>query len=358
MRFVLVTKRRHSGRDVLIDRFGRAFHLASQLGARGNEGLVLAVDHARSSRVAFSEDNVRFESVSLVSGVMGDVRRAYRLAREIEPDVVIGSGDIPHGQLAALLAGNEKPFVYDLLDNYESFRSARLPGARLLHRRLIENADMVICVSLALEDHVSSLSSRTVVVGNGVDPARFHPVPQESARDKFGIDHDALVVGYVGGIANNRGLESLLAAVELGRQRDHDLRLVLAGPNESNLLLDALGVTYLGVVDHDQVSTVISTFDVAVWPYLPTEWGRYVHPYKLAEYLACGVLVAATDIPEFREVAPYDGIAWFRPDDPEDLLRALLDQIGQDVGSQLPPDLTWASQAARLAAALEGLEEF
>lgn len=359
MRFLILTKRFYTNKDLLRDRFGRNFHLPIELGRLGHTGRVLAGDYRHEDPVHFTVDGVEFSDVPLSTfpPQLG-LGSAYSEVREFEPDVIIGSSDVHFGAAAAMLArGCGIPFAYDLYDNYESFASARIPGMRALHHRLLKRADLVVCVSPALRDWVALHTTKTVVVGNGVDTNVFFPRPAEHGRRRYEISADERVVGYVGGISHDRGLEALIDAVALGRGRGQPLRLVLLGQNSSQLGLDLPWITVLDPVDQADVPSIVSMFDVAAWPYLDDAWGRFVHPNKLAEYLACGVPVVATDLPEFRSVAPYPGIEWYRPGDPADLLRALLVQIESAETPSLPSGLTWAAQGSVLESALiESLE--
>src|SRR6202011_5816457 len=59
-------------------------------------------------------------------------------------------------------------------------------------------------------------------------------------------------------------------------------------------------VHWLGKRAHDDVPRYIKGFDVGIVPYLLTDYTANVYPTKLNEYLAMGIPVVATDLPEIR----------------------------------------------------------
>lgn len=355
MRFILLTKRRYTNKDLLNDRFGRNFHLPIQLGLRGHGGMVLAADYDGQRDDGFEESNVQFRSFRLAPRSLR-IQVPIRGIRAFKPDVVIANGDVHLGVMGSLIARRlSVPFVYDLYDNYESFASARIPGVRLAHRRTVRKSDLVVCVSPGLYAHVRGISRHAVVVGNGVDPETFYPRDRLASRRRLGISPDEPVLGYVGGISDGRGIDFVLQGVGAVRAMGTSVRLVLLGVDTSRLDLDEPWIMHLPAVEQRLVPSVISAFDVAVWPYVANSWGRFVHPNKLGEYLACGVPVLATDLPEFRLVAPYPGIAWYKHGDPGDFALALLRQLKAPSEVSLPSALTWRSQGQLLEGALRNL---
>jgi glycosyltransferase involved in cell wall biosynthesis len=355
VRFVLLTKRHYTNKDLLLDRFGRNFHLPVELGKCGHQGLVLAADYSGRAVSSFEVSGVVFDSFQLAPRNLR-FESPLKSIQEFDPDVIVANGDVHLGALGSWVSRRiGRPFVYDLYDNYEAFASARIPGVRRLHRRTMSQADLVTCVSPALADHVRGTASRVDVVGNGVDTELFFRRDRDASRRQLGVVAGELVAGYVGEISDARGIDVVLEAVRRARDSGMNLRLVLMGVNSSTLDLDQPWITYLTPAGQAQVPGVISSFDIAVWPYLADSWGRFVHPNKLGEYLACGVPVVATDLPEFRAVAPFAGLEWYLPGNPADLVQAVSRLLDERAVVSLPPELTWTYQATRLEQSLLSL---
>lgn len=115
---------------------------------------------------------------------------------------------------------------------------------------------------------------------------------------------------YHGGIWPGRGLEQLIAAAEYF---DDNVRLWIRGggpdwyTSELSELAEKAGaldrVTFLPPVPMRELVASASEADLGLMPYLPVCVNQYFSlPNKLFEYLAAGLPVICTDIPEVRHV--------------------------------------------------------
>jgi glycosyltransferase involved in cell wall biosynthesis len=75
---------------------------------------------------------------------------------------------------------------------------------------------------------------------------------------------------------------------------------VLVGPTQSDVTRLAVrpNIHLLGARAHQELPRYVQAFDVGVIPYQRCEYTEHVYPTKLNEYLAMGLPVVATDIPE------------------------------------------------------------
>ncbi len=112
------------------------------------------------------------------------------------------------------------------------------------------------------------------------------------------------IVGYVGGLHRHVDLKLMeqLAC-------DVDGTLVLVGPMQvdASRLEQLPNVVFVGPQPHARVPEFVKGFDVGVIPYAKTEYTRTVYPTKMNEYLAMGIPVVATDLPEIRKFADMNG---------------------------------------------------
>jgi glycosyltransferase involved in cell wall biosynthesis len=107
-------------------------------------------------------------------------------------------------------------------------------------------AHQVICVSrslreVAISEGLCPVNKIKVLLGgssNGVDASdRFNPAhvnvnAAQEIRQAYGIPTDALVVGFVGRIVRDKGMEELVQAWEILRDEFPHLHLLLVGPFE------------------------------------------------------------------------------------------------------------------------------
>lgn len=346
MRVLVITKRQYMSHDLINDLFGRNYHIPLGLVARGCEVRVVAGDYVGGESESVIEGDVRLESVPFgVTSMLGFWMRVRHVVRDWHPNVVIANGDIHFGVIgwfAARIGGTR--FIYDLYDNYLAFDAARFPGMPAVHRWLIRRSDRVLAISQPLADDVTGVGARAVsVVGNGVDVEVFYPRPRSEGRSRVGLADDAQIVGYVGGITDTRGVAELIVAIASLRQTEPRLQLVLVGPNLSNLDLDEPWILHVPPVAQAEVPYFISAFDVAVLPYLDDEWGRFTHPQKLGEYLACAVPVVATTVPGYASIEGLDAIQWAIPGDAVDLARAIRLQLTMPTVGSMPVNMSWLS---------------
>ena len=92
--------------------------------------------------------------------------------------------------------------------------------------------------ALALAERLCAPEKIAVIAGgscNGVDASRFRPQPvalRVAARAQHGIPADAIVVGFVGRLAREKGLGELATAWESLREEEPALHLLLVGQAE------------------------------------------------------------------------------------------------------------------------------
>jgi glycosyltransferase involved in cell wall biosynthesis len=356
MRFALLCKRYYTNKDLMVDHFGRLFHLPVQLAKNGWTGAVIAADYRSRRRAATDLAGVHFHALpcrplTWISFVL----QSRSLVEQCRPDLIIGSGDTHFGLISCLLARRlGRPFIFDVYDDYTVFGTNRLPLMKLMFRQVVKRANLIICASPALMRRLRPSNSAAIVIQNGVDPGLFCPMPRPVARQRLAIDPGAKIVGYFGAINKRLGLETLLEAMRRLRLTYPGLRLLLAGRNE--LPAHAYGfdyVDYRGAVSQEDVPLLINACDVAVIPYHAGPQVDASNPCKLAEYLACGVPVAATrvtDIPDMLAELPE---ALCRPGDPADLARAIRTQLERPQTVPFPESLTWEALGKKLSAALQ-----
>ena len=146
------------------------------------------------------------------------------------------------------------------------------------------------------------------VVRNGPDTSVFHPVPGDPAA-KAGAK---FLIGYVGLMGDQDGLDVALEALAALRRRRDDWHALFVGDGDalpsSQQLASTLGlddaVTFAGFVqDRTRLVQLISSCDVCISPEPRNPLNERSTLVKVAEYLAVGRPVVAFDLPETRNTA-------------------------------------------------------
>ncbi|HEX6084295.1 MAG TPA: glycosyltransferase [Thermoanaerobaculia bacterium] len=199
------------------------------------------------------------------------------------------------------------------------------PAARPLRpyeESLFREADVVFCTSDALRSFAEAMGARPELLAHGV---RFHDF--QRARRHQGESPALLneltgpVIGFVGSI--RREIDLLLVA-ETAR-RAPDLHFVFVGPIMTDVAaLTALpNVHFIAPVPHADVMRYMVRFDVGILPYVQNAYTAHIMPAKLKEYLAAGLPVVATHLPEIcRFARRHEGVITFAHD-AEELAAAL-----------------------------------
>ncbi len=188
--------------------------------------------------------------------------------------------------------------VYYCIDNLsESSKAAR--RITVSERTFLANADFVFVTARKLFDMASALNPHVTLFPFGVKFAHFERA--RTSPDPIPSDLRNLpkpLIGYVGGI--RKEIDQTLLA-EVARLLPH-VTFVMVGPMQTDVsqLATQANIKFIGAREHCDVPAYIKSFDVAIIPYVRNEYTANIYPAKLNEYMAMGVPVVATDLPEVR----------------------------------------------------------
>ena len=181
--------------------------------------------------------------------------------------------------------------VYDVMDDLASFKDAPRQ-LKLRQRQALKLADVVFTGGRSL--HRAVLQHRpddTYLFPSGVEPEHY----AKTLRRRRPTTRP--VAGYVGVIDErlDLGLVADLAAALPG----WEVRMV--GPVakiDPSGLPRAANITYPGPAPYARLPEVMAEFDVALMPFALNEATRSISPTKTLEYLAAGLPVVSTRVPD------------------------------------------------------------
>lgn len=367
MRVAFLCKRRYMSKDVILDRYARLYEIPHQLALLGHEVHGFCLDYHQDSEGQWQHDALPGQ-LSWTSRSLGRLRLPRLLSypqlllrrlRQLAPDVIIGSSDIPHVVLGSWLAKQLKmPFMADLYDNFEGFGQAKLPGFVPALRKAVRGAGLVTTTSLELRRLVvEAYGSRGVVMAmpSAVDKAVFCMQDKAAARQALGLPEGARLFGTAGGLYREKGVEVLYEAWPLIRHRDPNAHLVLAGPIEPGYPIpQGERVHYLGSLRHEQVAQLFNALDVGVVCILDTAFGRYSFPQKAYEMLATGLPVVAAEIGDMAALFAATPGSLYRVGDAKDLAQKVLANLEEAVAPSVPVD-DWRTIVQRVETGLVAL---
>lgn len=182
--------------------------------------------------------------------------------------------------------------VYDVMDDLSSFAGAP-PELLLRERQALQEASLVFTGGRSIHRGVEGHNPRTYLFPSGVDVEHYAP----ARRLRSSVAGDRHVAGYVGVIDErvDLGLVAGLAAA----LPDWEIRMVgpVAKIDESSLPR-AENVVYAGKQPYERLPDVMAGFDVALMPFALNEATRSISPTKTLEYLAAGLPVVSTRVPD------------------------------------------------------------
>ena len=215
-----------------------------------------------------------------------------------EPVVYVGSA----WHRSTLDSFDRPIIIYDHYDDLEV--SGAMPED---HNHLIEDAKILLVTSQALLEKVSEKRSDVLFVPNGVDydwirqnrPDPFDELPEDW---KPVATKGNPIIGYSGALAEwfDYDLLSFLA------ENMSTLEFALVGVDYDESLhrsgvLKYDNVHWLGMKSYDDLFKYVWRFDVGVIPFKINQITSATSPIKLFEYLACGLPVVTTALPECRK---------------------------------------------------------
>ncbi|MCL4813439.1 MAG: glycosyltransferase family 4 protein [Vicinamibacteraceae bacterium] len=164
-----------------------------------------------------------------------------RRFRELHPDIV--HTHLVHADLYGLRAARRAsvPCAISSRHNTDLFR--RRLACRILTRRTAAHADVVVAISHAVARFVTDVEGidrrRVTTVHYGLDPQPDDRDARRAWRERFGIAPGAPLVGMVGRLVPQKGVDVLLEAFPMVAAAVPGARLVVAGDGAQRGALEA-----------------------------------------------------------------------------------------------------------------------
>ncbi|MBV9925933.1 MAG: glycosyltransferase [Acidobacteria bacterium] len=200
---------------------------------------------------------------------------------------------------AAVIAGalGEEMLVYYCVDEYTQFSGVASQSLAELEEGLLRRSDLVIVSADRLYQSKAAYNPNTILVRHGVDFTHFRraldpetEVPADLAR------LPRPVIGFFGLIADWVDFE----VIERVARTFPEASVVMLGKatTDTSALERIPNVHLLGRKQYSELPGYCKGFDVALMPFRINELTLNANPLKVREYLAAGLPVVSTAIPE------------------------------------------------------------
>jgi glycosyltransferase involved in cell wall biosynthesis len=196
----------------------------------------------------------------------------------------------------------ESRVIYHAVDEYAAFAGVPREQFLRMESEFVRRADLVIKSSDSLCRERRRLNPCTYFVSHGVDVAHFSRAldpgmtPPDDARGLMGP-----VIGFFGLIAE---WVDLALIREIAVRRPQWMFVMIGKPTaevDTTPLRDLPNVRLLGQKPYETLPAYCRAFDVGIIPFKIEELTLKANPLKLREYLAAGLPVVSSDLPEVRK---------------------------------------------------------
>ena len=191
--------------------------------------------------------------------------------------------------------------IFNRSDAFSKFHEVDEQFIKSCEERLLKNSDMTLYVNRKLMAEDIGSEDRKYYLGHGVDYDHFASV----SRNGKNVHPDLAslkrpIVGYFGAIDD---YATDLNLFKLAAQSLPHMSFVLIGLSTVDIsdIISLPNVHYFGFRAYAEIPKFGAGFDVGIMPWFQNEWIEYCNPIKLKEYLALGIPVVTTPIPQVEE---------------------------------------------------------
>src|SRR4051812_7033095 len=197
----------------------------------------------------------------------------------------------------------EELVVYQCVDEFSAFSDTNGQHIAELEQQLLRKADLVITSAERLYQNKVKVNPNTVLVRHGVDFSHFvKACDPETAVPADIANLPKPVIGFFGLVADWVDQDAI---AECAKAHPEGSVVVIGkiAPDVNVSKLQAFkNVHFLGRKTYGELPGYCKAFDVALMPFTVNELTLNANPLKVREYLAAGLPVVSTDIPEVRKV--------------------------------------------------------
>jgi len=212
----------------------------------------------------------------------------------------------------------ETQVIYHCVDEFSEFSGTDRKSIAQMERTLLQKADLVLTCSQPLLESKRRENPETYLVTHGVDWEHFRKALEQDLAvpdDLSRIPRPR--IGFHGLIADWVDLPLIGSAARA--HPEWSFVLIGAATTDLSVLEGLANVHILGRKPYDDLPSFCKGLDVAVLPFVLNPLTINANPLKLREYLAAGLPVVSTDLPEARRLK--EGV-WVARDEKE-FIRAI-----------------------------------
>jgi phosphatidylinositol alpha 1,6-mannosyltransferase len=254
-----------------------------------------------------------------VSG-RGEYRFPLALSPRVRRDLVsfapnimhVSSPDIAGHRAVSFARKCHIPVVASMHTRFETY--PRYYGMAFLEplliaglRRFYQRCQAVVAPSQSMADEMQALgmADHVGIWSRGIDRNRFNPERRDQQwRSTFGIEPQDVVIGFLGRVVMEKGLDVFCDSVDILHKRnvDHKILIIGDGPARQWLAERLPTAVFVGFQQGDALGRAVASTDILFNPSVTETFGNVT-----LEAMACGVPVVAADATGSRSIVQ-DGV--------------------------------------------------
>ena len=355
MKIICLCKLKPQSRDLYKSPYGRFFHLSKGLAEKGHEVHLVLLNYNNGPELEDFKNGMYWHSFNLIPNPFKYYLKSLRLAKSLKADWIIGFSDTYFGIMASLIA--EKTGAHSMIDAYDNFESY-VPWCTPLHkiwRKHLSEATILTAAGPNLLEKMqtgrkSAYRTHDFVISMSADE-QFTPGNKETARKAFQLPLKKKIIGYIGSLHKNRGVEFLPDVIEKILKNNPDTLFLYSGRNPLKLRFPK-GTINLGYISHDKLNLLYQSIDLLLAINIENDFGNYSYPVKIYEALATDTCVIASKTKSTEYVLSNNPKALVKACDPDELFHKLQEFINNPWSIE-PVKSGWEEQSSILAKKLE-----
>jgi glycosyltransferase involved in cell wall biosynthesis len=239
---------------------------------------------------------------------------------------------VPTNGLQTILSSklSRKPVLFhsfDVLHRMTEHDFLRTP-TWAMERIVYRNSDRLVVISQSLKEYMKRIGipeKDITVLPPAVDTQRFNPkISGERFRNELGVERSATLALFSGWLYEFSGLDQIILSLKNIIAEVPSFKLVVCGEgpqlNKLEFLRQKLAVqdsvVLVGRRRFEEMPEIVASANICINPYLPEIRSNFAFPSKIAEYMASGKPVIATDLPGTRSfLTPQSGVILVRPEE-------------------------------------------
>lgn len=323
----MLTKRFGSGKDSILEDFGRQIRLAENLVKLGNKVDLIAADYVKHQKFKKSLNGINVDVTPFgFFSFPGYVSRLRKRIHNTKYDAVIASSDPIFG-VVAYITSQKTPIVYDVQDNYMAYKSSKLPFIRFFEKKVLKKALLVTTVSRTLRDEIKKYSKENIVIENGIDQKLIRPIPKIKSRKKYKLPEKSAIIAYAGSDDPQKvSIDFIIKGYNLLKQKHKNVCLLLIGDGNTARVSkkkDNEGIIAFESVSYETLMELLSSADVFLLPYKDTPFTKMSMPYKLSEYMAFSKPIVCSNFGDMKSMLKNTPQLLYEPDNINDFIKRI-----------------------------------